>query len=97
MKNGQLCSKGEDDWLGGDKAKHLLAGMLLTGAVAYYYQHHQGWSYENSAMFGMGLTFSLGIVKEIRDAQKPNGTFSWKDVTANVVGIGLGVVLLSRW
>lgn len=97
MKNVQSSFKTNDDWFGRDKAKHLLASMLLTGAIAYYCQHHQEWSYENSAMLGMGLTFSLGIAKEIRDGQEPNRTFSWKDITADVIGIGLGVVLLSRW
>jgi uncharacterized protein YfiM (DUF2279 family) len=97
LKNVQSCFKSNDDWLGGDKAKHLLASMLLTGAITYYYQHHQEQSYENSAMLGIGLTFSLGIAKEIRDGQEPNRTFSWKDMTANIIGIVLGVVFLSRW
>lgn len=85
----------KDLLFGEDKAKHIVASFILTGAAAYYYRHRQKWSGEKSVAFGAGLTFSMGMAKEIGDLKSNTHFFSWKDLAADLVGIGLGVVLLS--
>ncbi len=87
----------KDHWFGEDKAKHVVASFILTGTAVHYCRHRQKWSDEKSVAFGVGLTFSMGMAKEFRDLRSNTHFFSWKDLTADLVGIGLGVVLLSWW
>ena len=87
----------KDHWFSEDKAKHVAASFILTGVTTYYCRHRQKWSGEKSVVFGAGLTFSMGMGKEIVDLKSDDHLFSWKDLTADLVGIGLGVVLLSWW
>jgi uncharacterized protein YfiM (DUF2279 family) len=42
-----------------------------------------------------GAVFTFGLGKEIYDSHKPNNRFSWKDLTANVFGIVVGIILVS--
>ena len=43
----------------------------------------------------MGMSFSLGIIKELRDKKGKDGFFSKKDVVANGFGIlTAGVIIL---
>jgi uncharacterized protein YfiM (DUF2279 family) len=74
-----------------------LGSFVLTGAVVYYCRHNQKWSNENSVAFGTGFTFSMGIAKELKDLGSKDHLFSWKDLAADLAGIGLGVVFLSWW
>jgi uncharacterized protein YfiM (DUF2279 family) len=87
----------KDLWFGEDKAKHLLISFFLTGAAAYYCRHHQKWSDEKSIAFGTGFSFSIGLAKEIKDLRSDDHLFSWKDLAVDLIGIGLGGVLLSWW
>jgi uncharacterized protein YfiM (DUF2279 family) len=87
----------KDVWLGKDKLQHLWGSFILTGAASYYCRHRQKWSDENSVVFGVGFTFSMGLAKEIRDGSLPDRGFSWKDLIGDVAGIGLGVIFLSWW
>jgi uncharacterized protein YfiM (DUF2279 family) len=41
------------------------------------------------------LSFSLGLGKEIYDHRKPSNRFSYKDLTADIVGIVIGVIIVS--
>ena len=87
----------QDRWFGEDKAKHVVASFILTGASAYYCRHRQKWSDEKGVTFGASFTLSMGIAKEIGDLRSNTHFFSWKDLVADFLGIGLGVVFLSWW
>jgi uncharacterized protein YfiM (DUF2279 family) len=97
LKETEIPPAKKDVWFGEDKAKHVVASFVLTGAAAYYCRHRQKWSDEKGAAFGAGFTFSMGIAKEIGDLRSDDPFFSWKDLVADLVGIGLGVVFLSWW
>jgi uncharacterized protein YfiM (DUF2279 family) len=43
-----------------------------------------------------GATFSLGIAKEFYDKSRSENHFSWKDLLADVVGIGAGFIILNQ-
>jgi uncharacterized protein YfiM (DUF2279 family) len=43
----------------------------------------------------MVFSFSLGLLKEVYDKVSKKGTASFKDITADVAGIGFGIALLS--
>lgn len=91
--------KGETDirdiWLSEDKARHLAGGMIATTFSAQIAMRRFNVSHKEAIRYGIGITFSLGIAKEVFDHTSPNNFFSWKDLIANMVGITIGVILLN--
>lgn len=86
----------QDRWLARDKARHLLASFMLTGAMMYRLRFYEGWDTFSSRITGAGVTFGLGVVKELRDrsTSAPCNRFSWKDLVADLAGVCLGILLL---
>jgi len=85
-----------DKWIGWDKAEHLGVSAFLSG-VSYsvfrdFYHNHQ----ESSIYFSAALTFSAGLGKEFYDKKTPRGSFSYKDLIADILGIGLGLWIATR-
>lgn len=85
-----------DRWLAWDKVEHLGISAYLS-AISYkiyhdFYNNHK----ESSLYFSGSLTFSLGLGKEIYDEKRPNGKFSYKDLVADILGIGLGLWIATR-
>jgi putative lipoprotein len=85
-----------DRWLDWDKLEHLGVSAFLSG-VSYsllheFYNNNQ----ESSVYFSVSFTLSAGLGKEFYDSKTPGGTFSYKDLIADVVGIGLGLFLATR-
>jgi uncharacterized protein YfiM (DUF2279 family) len=85
-----------DKWFARDKLEHLAVSAFLTGVscsvLRDFYRNRQ----ESSMYFSAGLTFSLGLGKEFHDRRTPQGRFSYKDLTADVLGIGLGLWIATR-
>jgi uncharacterized protein YfiM (DUF2279 family) len=90
-------SRREDSWFGTDKAQHLAASFIMTGAVSrtLHVRGHESRSLSLAA--GVGCTVSLGGLKEILDGRTGLGHASWKDMAANLLGAGCGALLLSWW
>ena len=85
-----------DRWLAWDKVEHFGVSAYLS-AVSYkiyhdFYNNHR----EPSLYFSGILTLSLGLGKELYDKKKPNGKFSYKDLVADVLGIGVGLWIATR-
>jgi uncharacterized protein YfiM (DUF2279 family) len=82
-----------DDWLGTDKLQHAVFSAHLTllsyKALRQSYHNTPG-SSRAGAIF---VVFSLGASKEVADSRKPNDRFSYKDLIADAVGIGVGLIL----
>lgn len=85
----------EDKWLGGDKVFHFVGSFLMVGMGSWAHSRCHRHSLEQDIRFGMGLTFSLGMVKELLDERQATNRFSWKDMVANVLGIFLAALLLT--
>lgn len=83
-----------DRWIAPDKGLHLLGSMMLTVAGTKTLQQNFGFKYHTGMRWAMGFTFSLGVSKELWDSTKPHNIFSWKDLSADVVGILLGRCIL---
>ena len=88
----QIC----DRWLAWDKVEHFGISAFLS-ATSYkifrdFYNNHK----ESSLYFSGGLTFGLGLGKEIYDEKRTNGKFSYKDLVVDVLGIGLGLWIATR-
>jgi len=86
----------QDKWFGEDKAHHFVMSFMLAwwGTMNHDLMHKHG---SNQAIrAGAGFSFALGIAKEIRDCRMPNNRFSFKDLIADLLGIGLAVLLMNR-
>jgi uncharacterized protein YfiM (DUF2279 family) len=86
--------KHTDRWLSPDKGYHAMGSMISTTFIGQISKNGFGNSTEQSKIIGAGTTFALGLAKEIYDSGKTKNYFSWKDLTANGVGIIIGVLLL---
>ena len=87
-----LFQKPKDRWLAVDKYQHVVASAFLMG-VSYNMARVEGkMTRKNAMVLGCSFSFSLGITKEIRDYFHPKGVASFKDIVADVLGIGLGIL-----
>lgn len=88
--------RASDRWLGWDKLEHLGVSAFLSG-VSYSVLHEfYNNSQESSVYFSVSFTLGAGLGKEFYDSKTPGGTFSYKDLIADILGIGLGLVLATR-
>lgn len=85
-----------DRWLGPDKALHLGASFLGTVSTQYVLTSKGGMSEDAALPISVSLVLSAGLVKELVDANRPHDPlFSWKDLTADAVGILLAIGLIA--
>ncbi len=87
----------EDRWLGEDKLKHLMVSTFLTGIG--YRLCYDGFDCPTdcSRVVASSFTFSLGLGKELRDRTQKGETFSLKDLVADLLGIGMGLLIFATW
>jgi uncharacterized protein YfiM (DUF2279 family) len=85
-----------DKWWGKDKAKHLLVSAFLAGTCYRIYHNQLHNKKEHSLYFSTGLTLSLGLGKEIYDQTRPQKKFSYKDLIYDILGIGVGLLIVTR-
>ncbi|MBC8181226.1 hypothetical protein H8E88_08880 [candidate division KSB1 bacterium] len=84
-----------DSWFSRDKAHHFLTSAFLTTAGYYYSRELNNFSNFKSQQLGISFSLSFGLIKEIRDGIQKNNSFSWKDLVADILGIAVGLVLVS--
>ncbi len=84
-----------DNWFGVDKGRHLVASFILTGfsQLSLHRYFKQG---KQQAQYGsIGFSISVGLGKELWDSTKKGNHFSCKDLTANLVGSLLAILILA--
>ena len=82
-----------DPWIGRDKAQHLALSFIVTSAADYTLAR-QGRPLAYRQRVSLGLSFSLGLLKEAHDALSPGGSgFSLKDLLADAIGCALAWAL----
>jgi uncharacterized protein YfiM (DUF2279 family) len=96
LKIEKVKTKKVDKWWGKDKAKHFLVSAFLAGAC--YKIYHNQWhnKKEHSLYFSTGFTLSLGLGKEIYDDTRSQNKFSYKDLIYDLLGIGVGLLIVTR-
>jgi uncharacterized protein YfiM (DUF2279 family) len=88
--------KTRDRWLAWDKVEHLgISAYLSIVSYKIYHDFYHNRK-ESSLYFSGALTFSLGLGKEVYDEKRPKGKFSYKDLVADILGIGLGLWIATR-
>jgi uncharacterized protein YfiM (DUF2279 family) len=85
-----------DRWLAWDKVEHLGISAYLSFVSYKIYHDFYRNRKKSSLYFSSGLTIGLGLGKEIYDKKRPNGKFSYKDLVADILGIGVGLWIATR-
>ncbi len=83
-----------DRWVAPDKWQHFLGSLMGTVFLGKWAEENWRWSPERSRSWSVGVNLALGFSKELYDSRQPHNHFCWKDLTADLVGIALGVLLL---
>jgi uncharacterized protein YfiM (DUF2279 family) len=85
----------KDKWLAKDKVDHFASSAFLT-AFGYYWANVEfDYSHHKATRFAFGFSFSAGTFKEIYDWKSKKGHPSYKDLIADILGIGFGLFILS--
>lgn len=82
----------KDYWLGKDKLRHFVVSSYLTAAGFTFFKEINHNTQESSVYFSSGIVFSLALGKEVKDATIQKSNFSFKDLTFDVLGIGVGLL-----
>jgi|GEM_PF-2983365 len=76
-----------------DKFKHFTSSIMLV-TTSGYYLGYTNFSAARIRNYSMGLTFSLGIIKEVSDHYRTKGHASWGDIVADGAGMICGGIIL---
>jgi uncharacterized protein YfiM (DUF2279 family) len=88
--------KVSDKWFAWDKVEHLGVSAFLSGVSYRVFRDFYYNKKESSVYFSASLTFSAGLGKEFYDLKTPQGRFSYKDLVADILGVGLGLWIATR-
>ena len=91
---GNTSVQSNNIWWAQDKGRHLAGSMISTIFIGKFSQQVFATSTRESQVWGAGITFSLGLVKETFDSQTKGNRFSVEDLIANIAGITIGIILL---
>ena len=83
-----------DKWLAMDKGYHLVGSIIASTGISNSCLRFAKIKKEKAVIIGAGFTFALGLSKEFYDSRHQNNFFSWKDLTADLVGILIGSLIL---
>ena len=85
----------KDKWIAIDKVQHFSYSCLISLGVQYVLVNKLEMNEDSAMPLSMAMSFSLGIIKEIRDKKDKDGFFSKKDLVATGFGIlTAGVIIL---
>jgi len=73
-----------------DKFWHFSASFVTVGAAYHFGRDRVNLSEPLSTGIATGGTLTLGVCKEFNDLAGPAKHFCWKDLVADVAGIGAG-------
>ena len=85
-----------DPWLGRDKALHAGASLALTLGGTAVLTEAAGLDADRALPVAAGTALALGVMKELTDRRRDRSPlFSWRDLVADAVGVGLAAALVA--
>ncbi|MDP2807727.1 MAG: hypothetical protein Q8O74_06275 [bacterium] len=84
-----------DRWLARDKVSHLAVSAALVGFTYHLLRYEQQKTGASSRNLAAGISLGWGLAKETRDASRPGNHFCFKDLTADLLGAGLGILIFT--
>ena len=86
--------KVEDKWFSVDKLHHFSYSLSISTILFHVRYCQNGWSYEPARNLAIGVTISLGVLKELHDWKVRHIYMSYKDIVAVILGVTVAYVLL---
>jgi putative lipoprotein len=77
----------KDEWIARDKGMHFAGSFISTGLIITSARRFTDFSDRQGRVAGVSITFGLGLGKELYDSRQPNNHFSYKDLTADIAGL----------
>lgn len=96
QSNSAENNRGRFRLVGSDKVQHFMASLISTVFVYKFSEVRLHMKRSHCKQAAVGFSLSVGIFKEIRDSRQPKNVFSWRDLLADVAGIGVGLVLINQ-
>lgn len=84
-----------EPWFSKDKFLHFSASAALSGLCFHVYAARLQGDIETGSLFSVSLTGLIGFSKELYDESR-GGTFSWKDLIWDGLGIAVGYFVFVR-
>jgi len=91
-----FMSPKNDKWIAKDKGLHIIHSACAVGLTYHIYHCELNNNHSGAVKFSVSLTSLAGITKEIFDSKKKPSSSSWRDLVADAIGIGLGVLIFCR-
>ncbi len=88
--------KSTDRWFAIDKLQHFSYSCLIALGCQYVLVNKFNNSENSSLPISSGLSFCAGLFKELNDNRGENGYFSIKDIVANLGGIFIASIIISK-
>lgn len=83
----------KDEWLARDKGLHLAGSFISTGLITLSTNRFLKGDKDQSKYIAVTITFALSLSKEIYDSRLSDNHFSFKDLTADILGISLALLV----
>ncbi|MBI5805532.1 hypothetical protein HZA73_05755 [candidate division TA06 bacterium] len=84
-----------DRWLARDKVSHLALSAALAGFSYHLLRYEQRETGAASRNLAAGISLGWGLAKETRDASRPGNHFCFRDLAADLLGAGLGILIFT--
>ena len=84
-----------DRWLARDKASHLALSAALVGFSYHLLRYEQQERRATSRNLAAGISLGWGLAKETRDTSRPGNHFCFRDLAADLLGAGLGILIFT--
>lgn len=82
--------------IGFDKIQHAAVSCLLTLSSQYVMVNKSNMDEDKALSYSVSSAALVGLTKELNDLNRIDGHFSWGDLIANVVGIGIAVLIITQ-
>ncbi len=82
--------------IGFDKIQHATVSCLLTLSSQYVMVNKSNMDEDKALSYSVSSAALVGLTKELNDLNSETGHFSWGDMIANVVGIGIAVLIITQ-
>lgn len=91
------ANREDDKWADADKAAHVSVSYVISVTAFNFYKKNTDYSDSRAKTAAFFTTVAIGAAKELIDENFRDEYFSWKDLGADALGAGLGVVFTVKF